>query len=171
MARVCRNGCFADTLVLSHLPLEDPEVHPGLGKGVLTVRVLGPAPFTLLATHLSRPALDAGAADLVTFGHHHGEVRALLALADRQEGPVVIAGDLNTSDRTRAYRELDDELVDAVRTGRWAGTTFFARPFRVLALRIDHVFVSPGWCADGGGTLAVAGSDHHAVRSDVGPCG
>jgi endonuclease/exonuclease/phosphatase family metal-dependent hydrolase len=81
-----------------------------------------------------------------------------------------VAGDLNTSDRAVSYRQMDSALSDAMRSSAAGATTYVGGWWPVLMLRIDHVFVTRGWCAADPGTFTPAGSDHLGVEVAVGPC-
>ena len=105
----------------------------------------------------------------MTHGEHYDEVVALQAAVADEELPVVIAGDLNMSDRVRGYRYLDDRYTDLARDG-WAGTTYIGGIYRYFLLRIDHVFATDGWCSDDVEEFSITGSDHRGLRLDVGPC-
>jgi vancomycin resistance protein VanJ len=122
------------------------------------------------AVHVPKPSLSPSSYS-VGFRRHDQLDAAVAASAAREALPVVIAGDLNTSDRTIGYRRFTSRFVDAARTG-WAGpTSVKASPlWRLLALRVDHVFLSRSWCAAGAGHRPLAGSDHRAVRVEIGPC-
>ncbi|MEP7059660.1 MAG: endonuclease/exonuclease/phosphatase family protein, partial [Actinomycetota bacterium] len=76
----------------------------------------------------------------------------------QRTGPVVIAGDLNLSDRTHGYRILLSDFRDAMRAGAWAGDTFEQGIWRYALLRIDHLFVSRSWCAKDPSRFTVTGS-------------
>ena len=68
---------------------------------------------------------------------------ALLELLDRVlDKGVVVAGDLNLSDRAGGYRILTGVYRDAMRAGVWATDTYRLHVWRALLLRIDHVFVT-----------------------------
>lgn len=97
------------------------------------------------------------------------ERESLLASARKETAPVVIAGDFNTSDRSRGYRRLTGRFRDAMRAGR-AGPTHVAIPWRPFLLRIDHVFIPRDWCASHPERFAMRGSDHRGLAVDVGPC-
>jgi endonuclease/exonuclease/phosphatase (EEP) superfamily protein YafD len=94
----------------------------------------------------------------------------LLQAIGAETTPVIVAGDLNLSDRSEGYRWLDDRFDDAMRTGWWAASTYRHGLWRALLLRIDHLFVPEDWCAVDAGTFRVPGSDHMAVEATVGPC-
>lgn len=127
-------------------------------------------PFVVLAVHVPKPALRTDGY-ATTFGHHRSLVEQVRDLAVDGELPVVVAGDLNASDRAGDYRLLDRSLRDAVRSS-WAGPTSRKRSFGwwALLLRIDHVLVSETWCAADGGRITVPTADHVAVTARVGPC-
>lgn len=131
------------------------------------VRVEAPVPFTLYALHIPRPWITDRGYE-VTPMEHHRIVEALTAQVRTEPGPVVLAGDLNTTDRSRDYRILTGTLTDAVRD-TWQGPTQVTS-WRLLLLRIDHVLVSPGWCGDDPLHVPLPGSDHQAVTATVGPC-
>jgi hypothetical protein len=133
----------------------------------LRVRVEAPVPFTLYALHVPRPWITDRGYE-VTPMEHHRIVEALAAQVAGETGPVVLTGDLNTSDRTRDYRVLTGVLTDAVRD-TWQGPTQVTS-WRLLLLRIDHVLVGPGWCGDDPLHVPMPGSDHQAVTATVGPC-
>jgi endonuclease/exonuclease/phosphatase family metal-dependent hydrolase len=132
---------------------------------VLRVSVDVPgAPFVLYVVHGLNPFRETSFADQLAF------TDALLAAIDTETRPVVVAGDLNTSDRVLSYRELDAALTDAMRARSTGATTYLGGWWPALMLRIDHVFVTRSWCAAEAGTFTPAGSDHLGVEVSVGPC-
>ncbi|MDQ1489784.1 MAG: vancomycin resistance protein VanJ [Actinomycetota bacterium] len=94
---------------------------------------------------------------------------ALLVSARAETAPVVLAGDFNTSDRSRGYRRLSGRFRDAMRAKR-AGPTYVAPLWRPFLLRIDHIFVPRDWCAAAPERFTLHGSDHRGVAVDVGSC-
>ncbi|CAA9256304.1 MAG: hypothetical protein AVDCRST_MAG50-2575 [uncultured Acidimicrobiales bacterium] len=124
--------------------------------------------FVVYGVHLPRPWLDSSRTS-VPVEVHTELVAALADLVRAETLPAVLAGDLNLVDRSSGYRSLDAFLRDAVRT-EWAGPTSLKRRVRFLLPRIDHIFVTEGWCAEGGGRFNVPGSDHKGVVAAVGPC-
>lgn len=159
--------------VYSTFPLEELDAPTGLDDQMLRVRVTGPAPFILYAVHLPRPTFGAGGRDgshSVSFAQNRRDALRLDSLATAEGEPVVIAGDLNLSDRTSGYAALHSDRNDAVRT-RWATTSYVGGfIWELFALRIDHIFIPKTWCAANGGSFEIAGSDHAGVRSSIGPC-
>lgn len=97
------------------------------------------------------------------------ERESLLVSARQETVPVVIAGDFNTSDRSRGYRRLTGRFRDAMRAAR-AGPTHVSPLWSPFLLRIDHVFVPRDWCSSQPERFALRGSDHRGLAVDVGPC-
>jgi endonuclease/exonuclease/phosphatase family metal-dependent hydrolase len=132
---------------------------------VMRVGVDAPGtPFVLYVVHALNPLSDT------TFRDQHRFTEELVAAAAEERRPVVIAGDLNMSDRVTSYRTMDAALTDAMRADVAGRTTYVGGWWTSVLLRIDHVFVDPAWCAVDPGTFAVAGSDHRGVEASVGPC-
>ena len=122
-------------------------------------------------THLVRPHL--GPRGIVRIRSKMAAQRrerdALLASARAETAPVILAGDFNTSDRSRGYRRITGRFRDAGRSGP-GGPTYVAGPYRTLLLRIDYVFVPRDWCSADPERFDLRGSDHRGVAVDVGPC-
>jgi endonuclease/exonuclease/phosphatase (EEP) superfamily protein YafD len=97
------------------------------------------------------------------------EREALLRSARAEEVPVVVAGDFNTSDRSRPYRRISSRFRDAMRA-RWAGPTYVGTVGRLFLLRIDHIFIPRDWCSTRPERFALHGSDHRGNAVDIGPC-
>ena len=93
--------------------------------------------------------------------------------------PLVLMGDLNTTDQTQNYRLLADQLIDVQRAaGRGFGFTFPDRwldeepdlqlPFLFPLVRIDQVLVSHHWTPARIRVMPQGyGSDHHPVIADL----
>jgi len=136
----------------------------------LRVEVAAPSgTFVVYALHLPKPWYRDEGARYVSLGEQREFTEALVDAATREPYPVVIAGDLNLTDRAAGYRTLASDLRDAVLTGG-GGPTSTRFEWRPLLLRIDHIFVTRNWCAANGERFEVATADHRAVRADVGPC-
>ena len=97
------------------------------------------------------------------------EREALLRSARAEEVPVVVAGDFNTSDRSRPYRRITSRFRDAMRAGS-GGPTYVKPVWRPFLLRIDHIFVPRDWCSARAERFTLHGSDHRGLAVDVGPC-
>ena len=105
-----------------------------------------------------------------TFDAQQRLLDQLVGAMDAETDPVIVAGDLNLSDRSEGYRMLDDHFADAMRTGWWAGSTYRHGLWRALLLRIDQILVPLDWCTADAETFRVPGSDHMGVQATVGPC-
>ena len=133
---------------------------------ILRIRVDAPdAPFVLYVAHALNPLHDYS-----TFADQRAFARAIVAATAREQLPVVVAGDFNTSDRASSERIYDGPLRDAMRSSTFAASTYFGGWWPLLFLRIDHVWTTPGWCAADPSTFALPGSDHHGLQVSVGPC-
>ena len=141
---------------------------PGPDFPGVRAAVDAPTPFVVYGLHVPRPWWTVGSGYRSTPAEHRRLIEEVLARVAREPGPVVVAGDLNSTDRARDYRLLDTDLVDAVRDG-WAGPTSVTR-WRAFLLRIDHLFVNPGWCGDDARRFDLPRSDHDGVAATVGPC-
>mgnify|MGYP003556423943 CR=1 FL=1 len=77
--------------------------------------------------------------------------------------PVILLGDLNLTPDSPAFARLLDAsgLRDAVDGRRWRPT--WQAGFWPLALRIDHVLVSPQLCVESVEVGPSIGSDHRPV--------
>ncbi|MFC5141668.1 endonuclease/exonuclease/phosphatase family protein [Actinomycetospora rhizophila] len=139
---------------------------PGVRAAVDAPGTTGP--FVVYGLHVPRPWWTGGFGYQSTPAEHHRLVEEIAGRVAREPGPVVVAGDLNSTDRARDYRLLDAGLVDAMRDG-WAGPTSVTQ-WRAFLLRIDHLFVGRGWCGDGAHRVELPGSDHDAIVATVGPC-
>lgn len=158
--------------VYANVPIELVENVGGAVSG-MRIRVgEGGRALMLYALHLPKPSPSASGPEYTTtFAAHLGDARRILAAVDDEELPVVVAGDLNSADRSEAYRTLTAELHDAARAS-WAGPTSVksSAVWRSLLLRIDHVLTVPQLCSARSGRVDIPGSDHRGVRVDVGYC-
>lgn len=125
--------------------------------------------FAVYALHLPKPALDPHPPLTVSLSTHRQMLEDLAEAVSLSELPVMVAGDLNLSDRAAGYRELDGVLRDAMRAN-WAGPTSVRERLRPFLLRIDHIFIPEDWCAADAGRFDIEGSDHRGVEVVVGPC-
>lgn len=155
--------------VYARWPLRHVENAPRslLAFGVALEVAAPQGTFVLYALHLPRPWPRAWRRYDVSLRDQRALIETLLEAVRAESRPVVVAGDLNLSDRTSGYRALTTELKDAMRATRGGPTSVRWAP---LLLRIDHILVSPSWCADESRRFGLTGSDHHGVASVVGRC-
>ena len=158
-----RSGGFQSGrfVVLSRFPTQQLALPKGLPSGlVIRFQVEAPSPFVVYAVRTGAGMIEATLNDPIGIDR----LRAA-ALAERL--PVVLVGDAGISDRSTGYRSLTLAFRDAMRADGGASSTLgsFWMPF---LLRVDHVFTS--WCAAGGSTFDVSGSDHMGIVASVGAC-
>ena len=156
-------------LVHADWPIELLDAPSALPEGrAMLVRLLPPgvAPISLLILHAPNPS------SATTFTQQTRQVDQMIGAMQRleQQGPVIVVGDLNLSDRTSGYRDLAEVFRDAMRAGTWAHNTFAGGVWRLAMLRIDHLFVGRSWCASDPDVFTVSGSDHRGIQAVVGPC-
>jgi endonuclease/exonuclease/phosphatase (EEP) superfamily protein YafD len=147
--------------VLSRYPLAKLEashlLHPGWRIQIVRVEARGSA-FTLYNVHPYSTNvilyLETGApiAERVqaSVGARQELIRRLAADATGRPGPIIVAGDLNSTDQSEAYAILASHLTDAHRAVGWGfGHTFPAYtgryrgiPILPRQMRIDMIFAS-----------------------------
>jgi endonuclease/exonuclease/phosphatase (EEP) superfamily protein YafD len=146
--------------VLSRWPLESPGTIDLAGDGLPSIEGIVDIEgrrVRLLGLHTHWPVLPEVARMRDT---------ALGGAADNARDsdlPVILLGDLNlTPDSPEFARLLDDSgLRDVVSGRRWRPT--WQAAFWPLALRIDHVLVSPQLCVEDVDIGPSIGSDHRPV--------
>jgi len=113
--------------------------------------------LTIIGTHLDRPSRDPWL--------HERQVAALTQYVRRIDSPLVLAGDLNTSPWSNAFRKL------RVETGLSPAATFVpswpAWPLALPQVALDHIFVSPDFEVAAAGTGPAVGSDHLPVWAQL----
>lgn len=167
--------------VFSKLPLRDPVAYRGSPQGHWWQRMTidtprGPVTYVNVHTkipHVHRERLFG----LLTVprrfhaGRRLGEVRSLCDLVRASDGPVVIGGDFNMTERSEDYRLLAAVLRDAYRAvGVGLGHTFprtgsYPRPFPAPwpTLRLDYLWHSDHFTAAWSYRGEAGESDHHPV--------
>lgn len=156
-----RSGRF---VVRSRFPTRQLPLPNGLPAG-LVIRFLvrrPDGPFVVYAVRTDDGVLDA-ALDVPI------SPTALLDGVRGERLPVIVIGNAGLGDRSTAYRTLTGSLRDALRSGRSASSTL-GSVWTPLLVRVDHLFTSASWCAAGGRTFAVPGSDHLGIVASVGAC-
>ena len=84
--------------------------------------------------------------------------------ADRQAGPVIVAGDFNATLDHSVFRDGDDRVRRRGRADRRGPGGHLAEPFpRWLGPQIDHVLITGGITAETLSVHDIPGSDHRAV--------
>jgi endonuclease/exonuclease/phosphatase (EEP) superfamily protein YafD len=114
--------------------------------------------FELAALHARWPLLP----ELMRYRDR--ALSTLAAEVRRQPGTWLVGGDLNMTSHSPVFRRLLDEsgLREALPDGDWAPS--WLAGFWPLALRIDHILVTPDLCFEAGEIGPDIGSDHRPVR-------
>jgi hypothetical protein len=157
-----QSGSF---VVLSSASVRELQPLKGLPRAlVLRLQINRPdSPFILYALRTDDTVLDSTL-------HDELGMDALIGAALDERLPVVLAGDFGVSDRSSGYRALDGAFRDALRSDDTASSTAGVFPWSLLVLRTEYVLTSKSWCAAGGQTFDLPGSDDPGVISDVGAC-
>jgi endonuclease/exonuclease/phosphatase (EEP) superfamily protein YafD len=158
----------AETVLFSRYPLTPLTIPAEVDTGrIVAAEVDGPIRFIVVGAHLPRPWFESNEAERLPAARHdliEGTADWLGGL----EGPVILAGDLNSNDRGLDYRLLlhAGSLVDSIRV-HWAATT--STKWWPLLLRIDHVLVR-GFCPVSATNTPLPGSDHRSVVAHLQYC-
>lgn len=165
---------YSAQVILSRVPARLLDKPAGWPKDFRAHRLEVDAPagrIVVYLAHLKRPHL--GPRRILGIRRQlqaqRREREALLRSARAEHVPVVVAGDFNTSDRSRPYRRITSRFRDAMRAG-WGGPTYVRTSWRPFLLRIDHIFMPRDWCSARAERFALQGSDHRGLAVDVGPC-
>ena len=162
------------TGLLSRHPILESRWFQPAGEGPPALYALVDVDGTavhVLAVHPLRPGVTWYKETwLLTGLYDRGTQRQVIDVAQRAgdlEGPVLVMGDLNLSDQTRAYARLSQVLKDTWREVGWGfGLTFprflIVGPTRVPGpwVRIDYIFHSSDVGAERARVACHGGSDH-----------
>lgn len=131
----------------------------------------------LEATYLTRPLGRMAALVRDTYREREEQAQQLVEFGRTLHTPVIIAGDLNTTDTTQTYAILRRQWSDAQRQAGWGwGLTFPAArdslaslPIPFPLLRIDYVLYSDELAASEASVAPWEGqSDHRAFTATLG---
>ena len=172
--------------LLSRYPLTEVESTMPLGfEGQHAILDLNGRRIRLLNVHLPSPWISVrrdlliGRMPIITgyrTERREGESAALLQAIDETQGPLIVLGDFNTTDREAYYRSMAARMTDAFRQAAWGpGLTFpNGRQVRgvnipVPLVRIDYVWLRDLQALHAWTDCTYAGSDHCVVGADISP--
>jgi len=112
---------------------------------------------TVLGTHLQRPSRDPWL--------HEQQMLDLVEFIGRIPGPVILAGDLNTTPWSKTYRTL--RRVAGLVPASTLRPTWPAWPLALPQIALDHIFVSADLSVSAAGTGPAVGSDHLPIWAIV----
>lgn len=153
----CADDWSCSLALLSRIPFASAGTGQ-IGEGKLAfvwARLNGGV--TVLGTHLHRPSRDPWL--------HEQQMLELVQFIDRIPGPVILAGDLNTTPWSKSYRTL--RRVAGLVPASTLRPTWPAWPLAVPQVALDHIFVSPDLAVSAAGTGPVVGSDHLPIWAVV----
>jgi endonuclease/exonuclease/phosphatase (EEP) superfamily protein YafD len=148
------------TGVWSRLALDSARSVEGLTAHAVRVSVaVGTQPVTIYAVHPAAPGL---------FDHSRwvNDMGALAGILSTSDGPVIVAGDFNTTRDHHSFRDLEAlGFSDAVdQAGAGFLPTFPNGGFPMPVVAIDHVMAKDTrLSAVSANTVAISGADHRAL--------
>jgi endonuclease/exonuclease/phosphatase (EEP) superfamily protein YafD len=134
---------------------------------------------TVLVVHVQRPRIilipTPGLPRMVDFNtDHQGPIfDALIEAVQATDGPLLVMGDFNTTERQPNLRRLQRLLANAYAVAGWGmGYTYPIDPKRCGShlpplVRIDHILYNDSWRARAAWTGVLADSDHAYVVADL----
>jgi endonuclease/exonuclease/phosphatase (EEP) superfamily protein YafD len=158
-----RDDNFGIALVVKRPPREQRVVEFGdAGVPTIVATFADPAgDFTVIATHPVPPKGPEYARD------RDAQLRGIADFVAASPLPCVVAGDLNATPWSAAFRDLvaRSGLIDTA-LGRGVQTTWNARAW-APRIPIDHVLVPPGTTVLRRGVGPDVGSDHFPVEAEI----
>lgn len=143
--------------LLSRLPFEAAGIgHIASDQPAFVWARLGGA-LTIVGTHLHRPSRNPWL--------HERQVSALAQFVRRIGGPLILAGDLNTSPWSNAFRTL--RATTGLAPASILLPSWPAWPLPLPQVALDHIFVSSDLAVAAAGTGPAVGSDHLPVWAQV----
>jgi endonuclease/exonuclease/phosphatase (EEP) superfamily protein YafD len=115
------------------------------------------APVTVIGTHLCLPSRDARL--------HETQMTELAQFIRRIDGPLLLAGDLNTSPWSYSFRLL--RAVTGLAPASVLMPSWPAWPVALPQVALDHILVSSELAVMASGTGPAVGSDHLPVWADI----
>jgi endonuclease/exonuclease/phosphatase (EEP) superfamily protein YafD len=141
---------------VGHIAPDDQESAPGEMPDFVWAKFGGS--LTIIGTHLHRPSRDPWL--------HERQVTALTQLVRHIDGPLVLAGDLNMSPWSNAFRKL--RAVAGLTPASVLMPSWPAWPMALPQVALDHILVSPELAVAAAGTGPAVGSDHLPVWAQIG---
>ncbi len=123
-------------------------------------------PLQVWNIHASQPVL---------WRQHYDQAARLARSIEQTDGPLLVAGDFNTTEQAEAYGLINNRLQNAHWNAGWGfGFSFPANsptvkhiPVPLPVVRIDHIFFDDHLFVHRAGTLSSSGgSDHYPVTAE-----
>jgi endonuclease/exonuclease/phosphatase (EEP) superfamily protein YafD len=113
--------------------------------------------LTIIGTHIHPPSRDPWL--------HQRQMSALSPFLRNIDGPLVLAGDLNTSPWSNAFRRLRE--ATGLAPASILMPSWPAWPLALPQLALDHILVSSDLTVQAAGTGPAVGSDHLPVWAQI----
>ena len=113
--------------------------------------------LTIIGTHLYRPSRDPWL--------HERQMSALAQFVRRIDSPLILAGDLNTSPWSNAFRTF--RAATGLSPAAKLMPSWPAWPLALPQVALDHIFVSSDLAVAAAGTGPAVGSDHLPVWAQL----
>jgi endonuclease/exonuclease/phosphatase (EEP) superfamily protein YafD len=157
----CSNEPPCALAMLSRLPLEaSGAARIAEGEPSFVWARINPGhqgPTTIIGTQLNRPSGNPW--------RHEDEMRELAQFVRHIDGPLVLAGNLNTSPWSRSFRAL--RLATGLSPAGTLMPSWPAWPIALPQVALDHIFVSSELTVSAAGTGPAVGSDHLPVWAQL----
>lgn len=160
----CSNRAECGMAILSRLPILNGDAGrarydvPPIAWARVDAARYGLGIVTVVGTHVHRPTRSPAL--------HAKQIASLEAMLRQQSGPMIVAGDFNTSPWSASFQDLmrTTGLVPFARLL----PTWPAAPLLAPQFAIDHIFVSPDLAFTRTGLGPATGSDHMPVIAEIG---
>ena len=149
--------------LFSKYPILEPELVDSRFLEVAMVRVvveIAGRRVVFCGVHPLLPGSPAFAAD------RDAVLQQVAAMARRESGPVIVAGDLNATPWSHAMQPLVAAGLRDTQLGRGFSATW-QRNIPIFAIPIDHLLLGGNIAASARWTGPDLGSDHHPVIADL----
>jgi len=157
----CKEMRLCEVMVLSKKPWSEARAFLVDDTGAALVWVRFPdTGMTIATTHLNRPFWAHGV-------KQQEQIEALAKYVRQLEGPLVLAGDFNTTPWSSAYARLL-KAAGIRRAGRGQNVTWPSWLWPFSGIPIDHVFTKGIAGSIDVRTGPGAGSDHRALIATIG---
>ena len=147
--------------ILSIHPIQEPEGPRASRRGKLALKarlsIAGAEDPWIIAVHPSYPASQA------RLWARDAYLTEIAGVVTNLEGPVIVAGDFNTTHYAPAFRDFME--LSKMSTFRNFPATWPAR-LGPLGIPIDHVLVRGAWLTDLT-ALSSIGSDHRGLKAEI----
>jgi vancomycin resistance protein VanJ len=152
--------------IISRFPITPIDNVTSEGRAQKVLLQTPGGPLNVWNIHASQPRL---------WQRHYYQARALAHSIEQVNGPLLVAGDFNTTEQAEAYGLINDRLENAHWNAGWGfGFSFPANqprikriPVPLPVIRIDHIFYNDGLFVYNAGTLSDSGgSDHYPVTAE-----